>query len=245
MELYLDLRSQPCRSVFMFAKLNAIPFDFKLVDLAKGEQYGEEFGKISPVRKVPVMKDGDFVLTESVAILQYLAEKHASRLPDHWYPADLRQRARVNEYLSWQQMNLRAHGSKVFLLKVGRRHYPFNTSLSTSALYVRVFVEELSQTVDVLDKYFLGEKLFLCGASISLADLVAVAEIMQPVSSGVDVFSGRPKLSAWCERVKKEVGVALFDEANAAIMTSGGVPQSLREAGLPQIFKDKFKKTFL
>uniref|UniRef100_A0A3Q2Y7R9 glutathione transferase n=1 Tax=Hippocampus comes TaxID=109280 RepID=A0A3Q2Y7R9_HIPCM len=226
MELYLDLRSQPCRSVFMFAKLNAIPFDFKLVDLAKGEQYGEEFGKISPVRKVPVMKDGDFVLTESVAILQYLAEKHASRLPDHWYPADLRQRARVNEYLSWQQMNLRAHGSKVFLLKVG-------------------LVEELSQTVDVLDKYFLGEKLFLCGASISLADLVAVAEIMQPVSSGVDVFSGRPKLSAWCERVKKEVGVALFDEANAAIMTSGGVPQSLREAGLPQIFKDKFKKTFL
>uniref|UniRef100_A0A3Q2Y6D8 glutathione transferase n=1 Tax=Hippocampus comes TaxID=109280 RepID=A0A3Q2Y6D8_HIPCM len=229
MELYLDLRSQPCRSVFMFAKLNAIPFDFKLVDLAKGEQYGEEFGKISPVRKVPVMKDGDFVLTESVAILQYLAEKHASRLPDHWYPADLRQRARVNEYLSWQQMNLRAHGSKVFLLKSK----------------VCVFVEELSQTVDVLDKYFLGEKLFLCGASISLADLVAVAEIMQPVSSGVDVFSGRPKLSAWCERVKKEVGVALFDEANAAIMTSGGVPQSLREAGLPQIFKDKFKKTFL
>uniref|UniRef100_A0A3Q2ZHJ7 Glutathione S-transferase theta 1a n=1 Tax=Hippocampus comes TaxID=109280 RepID=A0A3Q2ZHJ7_HIPCM len=227
MELYLDLRSQPCRSVFMFAKLNAIPFDFKLVDLAKGEQYGEEFGKISPVRKVPVMKDGDFVLTESVAILQYLAEKHASRLPDHWYPADLRQRARVNEYLSWQQMNLRAHGSKVFLLKVGLDSY------------------ELSQTVDVLDKYFLGEKLFLCGASISLADLVAVAEIMQPVSSGVDVFSGRPKLSAWCERVKKEVGVALFDEANAAIMTSGGVPQSLREAGLPQIFKDKFKKTFL
>uniref|UniRef100_A0A3Q2Y6B7 glutathione transferase n=1 Tax=Hippocampus comes TaxID=109280 RepID=A0A3Q2Y6B7_HIPCM len=226
MELYLDLRSQPCRSVFMFAKLNAIPFDFKLVDLAKGEQYGEEFGKISPVRKVPVMKDGDFVLTESVAILQYLAEKHASRLPDHWYPADLRQRARVNEYLSWQQMNLRAHGSKVFLLKVG-------------------VPTELSQTVDVLDKYFLGEKLFLCGASISLADLVAVAEIMQPVSSGVDVFSGRPKLSAWCERVKKEVGVALFDEANAAIMTSGGVPQSLREAGLPQIFKDKFKKTFL
>uniref|UniRef100_A0A3Q2Y6E2 Glutathione S-transferase theta 1a n=1 Tax=Hippocampus comes TaxID=109280 RepID=A0A3Q2Y6E2_HIPCM len=232
MELYLDLRSQPCRSVFMFAKLNAIPFDFKLVDLAKGEQYGEEFGKISPVRKVPVMKDGDFVLTESVAILQYLAEKHASRLPDHWYPADLRQRARVNEYLSWQQMNLRAHGSKVFLLKVG------------SFKFV-VVVEELSQTVDVLDKYFLGEKLFLCGASISLADLVAVAEIMQPVSSGVDVFSGRPKLSAWCERVKKEVGVALFDEANAAIMTSGGVPQSLREAGLPQIFKDKFKKTFL
>ncbi|XP_051925057.1 glutathione S-transferase theta-1a [Hippocampus zosterae] len=241
MELYMDLLSQPCRSVFMFAKLNAIPFDFKMVDLAKGEQYGEEFGKISPVRKVPVMKDGDFILTESVAILQYLAEKHASRIPDHWYPADLRQRARVNEYLSWQQMNLRAHGSKVFLLK---NMYPLVMGQPVPKDKMSSVVEELSQTVDVLEKYFLGENLFLCGASISLADLVAVAEIMQPVSSGVDVFSGRPKLSAWRERVKEEVGVALFDEANAAIMTSGGVAQSLREAGLPQIFKDKFKKTF-
>lgn len=29
-----------------------------------GQQYGEEFGKVSMMRKVPVMKDGDFVLTE-------------------------------------------------------------------------------------------------------------------------------------------------------------------------------------
>ncbi|XP_061625248.1 glutathione S-transferase theta-1a [Phyllopteryx taeniolatus] len=242
MELYLDLRSQPCRSLFMFAKVNAIPFEFKLVDLAKGEQYGEEFGKISPIRKVPVMKDGDFVLTESVAILQYLAEKHASFLPDHWYPADLRQRARVNEYLSWQQMNLRAHGSKVFLLK---NMYPLVMGHEVPEDKMSSAVEELTQAVDVLEKHFLGESLFLCGASISLADLVAMAEIMQPVSSGVDVFSERTKLSAWRERVKKEVGVALFDEVNAAIMTSGAVAQTLREGGLPQIFKDKFKKTFL
>ncbi|XP_077416879.1 glutathione S-transferase theta-1a [Vanacampus margaritifer] len=242
MELYLDLRSQPCRSLFMFARVNAIPFDFKLVDLAKGEQYGEEFGKISPIRKVPVMKDGDFVLTESIAILQYLAEKHASSLPDHWYPADLQQRARVNEYLSWQQMNLRAHGSKVFLLK---NMYPLVMGQEVPEDKMSSAVEEINQTVDVLEKHFLGESLFLCGASISLADLVAVAEIMQPVSSGVDVFSGRPKLSAWRERVKKEIGVALFDEANAAIMASGGVTHSLRERDLPQIFKDKFKKAFM
>ncbi|XP_061672265.1 glutathione S-transferase theta-1a [Syngnathoides biaculeatus] len=242
MELYLDLRSQPCRSLFMFAKANAIPFQFKLVDLAKGEQYGEEFGKISPIRKVPVMKDGDFVLTESVAILQYLVEKHASFLADHWYPADLRQRARVNEYLSWQQMNLRAHGSKVFLLK---NMYPVVMGQEVPEDKMSSAVEELTQAVDILENYFLGESLFLCGASISLADVVAMAEIMQPVSSGVDVFSTRPKLSAWRERVKKEVGVALFDEAHAAIMTSGGVAQTLREGGLPQIFKDKFKKAFL
>lgn len=37
MELYLDLLSQPCRSVFLFAKLAGIPFEFKHVDLTAGK----------------------------------------------------------------------------------------------------------------------------------------------------------------------------------------------------------------
>lgn len=37
MELYLDLISQPCRAVFLFAKVTGIPFEFKLVDLAAGK----------------------------------------------------------------------------------------------------------------------------------------------------------------------------------------------------------------
>lgn len=46
----------------------------------------------------------------------YLAEKF--KTPDFWYPADLRQRARVNEYLSWQHTAIRMHGSKIFWLRV-------------------------------------------------------------------------------------------------------------------------------
>uniref|UniRef100_A0A673GTF3 Glutathione S-transferase theta 1a n=1 Tax=Sinocyclocheilus rhinocerous TaxID=307959 RepID=A0A673GTF3_9TELE len=116
LELYLDLNSQPCRSVFLFAKINKIPFEFKAVDLSAGEQYGDEFGKVSIIRKVPVLKDGDFILTESIAILQYLAAKHHT--PDHWYPAELQKRARVDEFLSWQHTNIRTHGSKVFWFRV-------------------------------------------------------------------------------------------------------------------------------
>ncbi len=52
----------------------------------------------------------------SIAILLYLAEKF--KTPDFWYPADLQQRARINEFLSWQHMAIRLHGSKMFWLRV-------------------------------------------------------------------------------------------------------------------------------
>lgn len=52
----------------------------------------------------------------SIAILLYLARKF--KTPDHWYPADLQKRAKVDEYLSWQHVNIRGKGSKLFLTKV-------------------------------------------------------------------------------------------------------------------------------
>ncbi|MCW8409029.1 glutathione S-transferase N-terminal domain-containing protein [Legionella sp. PATHC035] len=56
----------------------------KTIDISKGEQFNPEFLKISPNNKIPVLYDSqtDFYLFESVAILQYLAEKHHQFLPD-------------------------------------------------------------------------------------------------------------------------------------------------------------------
>nr|XP_057926219.1 glutathione S-transferase theta-1a [Doryrhamphus excisus] len=241
MELYLDLRSQPCRSLFMFAKAANIRFDFKLVDLAQGQQFDEDFVKLSPVKKVPVMKDGDFVLTESVAILQYLVQKHASSLPDHWYPADLRQRARVNEYLSWQQMNLRAHGSKVFLL---RTMYPMVMGQEVPKEKMADAVEDLNQSLDLLEQKFLHNRSFIAGERISLADLVAYAEILQPVGSGLDVFATRPKLAAWRDGVKEVLGPALLEETDEAIMAFGSLSQTLEMSEGMKVFKAKFTKMF-
>ncbi|XP_022623820.1 glutathione S-transferase theta-1-like [Seriola dumerili] len=241
MELYLDLFSQPCRSVFLFAKAVGIPFEFKRVDLCTGQQHSEEFGEISMIRKVPVMKDGSFILTESTAILKYMVQKYSTLVADHWFPADLQQRARVNEYLSWQHMNLRAHGSKVFLL---RSLFPVIMGSEVPKEKMDAAVEDLKQSLDLLEEKFLQNKPFIIGDKISLADLVAIVEIMQPVGAGVDAFEGRPKLLTWRARVTKEFGEKLFDEAHKTIMNVSSLPQMMQNNTELEMLKPKFQKLF-
>ena len=68
-----------------------------VVDLLTGEHLKEPYAAINPSRLVPVLEDGDFRLTESSAILKYLADKVGSPA----YPKDLQKRARVNEMMDW------------------------------------------------------------------------------------------------------------------------------------------------
>ncbi|XP_013870074.1 glutathione S-transferase theta-1 [Austrofundulus limnaeus] len=241
MELYLDLVSPPCRSVYLFARALGIPFDFKLVELVAGQQHTEEFGKLTIVRKVPVLKDGSFILTESTAILTYLAQKCSASVADHWFPAELQQRARVNEYLSWQHLNLRAHCSKVFLLKT---LYPFVMGSEAPKEKMDAALEDLKQSLNLLEEKFLQDKAFIVGSKISVADVVAVVEIMQPLGNGVDGFEGRPKLTAWRERVKKELGTKLFEQAHERLLDSKGLQQKMQNNSHLEKLKPVLQKFF-
>uniref|UniRef100_A0A3P9AVJ2 Glutathione S-transferase theta 1b n=1 Tax=Maylandia zebra TaxID=106582 RepID=A0A3P9AVJ2_9CICH len=180
LELYLDLFSQPCRSVYIFAKKNNISFDFKKLSLLDGQQYGEDFGKISLIRKVPALRDGDFCLAESIAIMLYLAEKF--KTPDFWYPADLQQRARVNEYLSWQHTAIRMHGSKIFWLRVMGVEIPEDK--------MNAALDDLNSSLKLVEEKFLQDRPFIAGDQISLADLVAIVEIMQVSGPNVPAVTG-------------------------------------------------------
>uniref|UniRef100_A0A1A8QTN4 glutathione transferase n=1 Tax=Nothobranchius pienaari TaxID=704102 RepID=A0A1A8QTN4_9TELE len=212
-ELFLDLFSQPCRAVYIFAKKNNIPFEFRRISLMDGEHFGEEFGKINLMRKVPALRDGDFCLAESIAIMIYLAEKFET--PDFWYPTDIRQRARVNEYLSWQHQGIRTHGSKVFWLRV---MIPMVMGVEVPKEKMDAALEDLNSSLKLIEEKFLDDRPFIAGDQVSLADIVAIVEIMQPVGSGLDVFQGRLKLSAWRDRVQAAIGKELFDEAHRAIL---------------------------
>ncbi|XP_056387168.1 glutathione S-transferase theta-4 [Hyla sarda] len=230
--LFLDLLSQPCRSVYIFAKANNIPFKYQEVRLFKGETMAEDFGKVNPLRKVPALKDGDFTMSESTAMLLYLANKY--KTPDHWYPSDLQKRARVDEYLAWQHTNTRPHGSKLFWIKamtlflLGHEAPPekLNPALC-----------EFNATLTAIQDKFLQDKLFFVGDEISIADLVAIVEIMQPVGAGIDVFEDKPKLAAWKQRVEEAIGADLFKEAHEGIRGAKDMQSQL----LPPELKERLK----
>ena len=52
----------------------------------------------------------------SSAILRYLVTKY--KLPEHWYPTDTLQRAKVDEYLGWHSSNLRIGAAELIFSKV-------------------------------------------------------------------------------------------------------------------------------
>ena len=82
MKLYYHPVSTTSRPVVLFAAESNIPLDYQVVDLFSGAQYKPEYAAINPSHQVPVLEDGDFRLTESSAILKYLAEKaHSPAYP--------------------------------------------------------------------------------------------------------------------------------------------------------------------
>ena len=97
MKLYYHPVSTTSRPVVLFATESGIDLEYEVVDLFTGAHYQPEYAAINPSRQVPVLEDGDFRLTESSAILKYLADKIDSPA----YPKDLRKRARVNERMDW------------------------------------------------------------------------------------------------------------------------------------------------
>ncbi|XP_058895680.2 glutathione S-transferase theta-1-like [Kogia breviceps] len=104
LELYLDLLSQHCRAVYIFAKKNGIPFELRSVDLRKGQHLSDVFAQVNLQQKVPALKGRDFILTESMAILLYLAHKYRSLTVGT--PRTTQACARVDEYLAWQHTTL-------------------------------------------------------------------------------------------------------------------------------------------
>jgi len=92
MQLYNYFRSSASYRVRIALALKGLEYDYMPVHLLKNEQLGPAFAQISPAGLVPVLQDGDKLLTQSIAIIEYLDETHPE---PSLLPGDAFQRARI------------------------------------------------------------------------------------------------------------------------------------------------------
>ena len=198
MKLYMHPVSMTSRPVRLFAAENNIAMDEEVVDLMTGAHMQPPYSDINPNCLVPMLVDGDLKLTESSAILKYLADKIGSPA----YPKDLKQRAKVNEIMDWINTNFyREWGYNLCYPQL----FPHLKRRSDEAQAATLeFGAEFSKRwLKVLNDYWLGSgKPYLCGDQITIADYFGAGIVTLGEVIGVD-FSPYPNVKAWIARMKK------------------------------------------
>jgi glutathione S-transferase len=148
MKLYEFAPTRSIRARWTLQELG-VDFEAETVNLTKGEHRRPEFLAINPAGKLPVLVDGDLVLTESVAIVLYLAEKYPER---GFLPRDLAQRAEAYRWLLFATTELEQP-----LWRIARNTvvYPEEQRLSAD---VPIASREFTEMAAVLDGHMRGRR---------------------------------------------------------------------------------------
>ena len=99
MKIYADPITVNCRKVLAGLDFLGVPYELQHVDYFQSQQKEPAYLAVNPNASLPSMVDGDLVLWESNAILQYAADKAGN---DAAYPRDLKRRADINRWLLWE-----------------------------------------------------------------------------------------------------------------------------------------------
>ena len=197
MKLYYHPASTTSRPIMLFAAESGIPLEMQIVDLFTGEHYKPAFEDINPNHLVPVLEDGAFRLTESSAILKYLADKTGSSA----YPTDLQARARVNERMDWINTQLCRDFAYGFIYP---QIFPFHKRRSDEAHAATLqWGQERAQGwLKVLNEHILGRgNRYLCGDTLTIADYYGASFVALGELTGSD-FAADPNVKAWLGRMK-------------------------------------------
>jgi glutathione S-transferase len=181
----------PTRSIRVRWTLQELDVDFESINinLAVGEHCRSEFLKINPAGRVPVLVDDDFVLTESVAIVLYLAEKY---LHKGLVPTDLKQRAQVNRWLLFTATELEQP-----LWRIARHTalYPEHLRLPAEVSLAR---QDFTDMAAVMEEHMQGRK-FVVGDTLTVADLVGAYTL--DWANEVQLLDNFPQLLGYMERM--------------------------------------------
>lgn len=167
------------------------------IDLAKGEQFSEEFLSHNPNAKIPVLVDDDQSIMESCAILQYLGEKYPTSL----LPLDSK-RWEVLPWVYWQAANV----GPVFGNKLSYTRYMDAVPQTAKAHPLERFGTEALRLVSVLERR-LEQHAWVTGDTFTIADIALYPWIRGWKWSKVDI-TRTPAVMDWVDRVRARPGVA-------------------------------------
>jgi len=173
--------------------------ELEVVDLSKGEQMHPDFLKLNPNHMIPTLVDGDFVLWESNAIVQYLC----SKVPNNTlYPADPRAQADINRWQFWQASHWGSACGVFIFERVIKKVF---MQAEADPAEIAKGEEKFHRFAQVLENHLKGRD-WLVGNSVTLADLsvgsfLDLAEMAQfpmaPYSEIPRWYGNIQQLPAW------------------------------------------------
>ena len=161
-----------------------------------GDQMTPKFTQLNPNNKIPVLVDDGLVITESGAILIYLAEKTGKLLP-----RDPRLRIKTIEMIMFQMASLGPmFGQLLVFAGAWKNEYPAVTGR---------YVKEVNRILAVLEARLQGHTYFVDNeytiADIAMLPWVRMA-VVHPIGQML-MFTDKPNLKSWWERVSTRPAV--------------------------------------
>jgi len=153
------------RAHWMLLELG-LEYGFHPLHARTGETQTDEFKRLNPRHKIPVLRHGSFVLTESAAIIQYLTETFTNS-KELYVPIDARSRATLYEWCYFILSELDAAS-----LYVMRRHQALKHVYGEAPVAVECAKEYFLHNLEAMTPRFESDSAYLFGDRLSTADIL-------------------------------------------------------------------------
>ena len=177
-----------------------LPYEFRPIQSRSGETLTPEYTGHNPKQKIPCLQDGDFTLTESPAIVNYLFNAYGPG-KNLFLPQSPKEQARSDEWSYFAMMELDAHS--LYLI---RRHKFLSeiygeapVAVASAAEYCLKQIEAMAPAVALADPFLFGDKLgaadILLSTTLDFADRYEV-KLPEPCRAYRDRAYARPAFQA-------------------------------------------------
>jgi glutathione S-transferase len=161
MKLYEFAPTRSIRARWTLQELG-VEFEPITVNLVAKEHHRPDFLQLNPAGKIPVLVDGDLVLTESIAIVVYLAEKYRDR---GLLPTDPVQRAELNRWLLFTATELEQPLWRIV------RHTRLYQEQDRLPGEVTLAGKEFRAMAEIVERH-MRQRRFIVGDTVTVADFV-------------------------------------------------------------------------